>query len=81
MCLCVYCRSLALGTKTGYKLFSLTMVEKLDCIHESGQYEALTLYFASVWAKYQFIFSGELHLSVKIIKHILLISLANWLII
>ncbi|XP_029293039.1 WD repeat domain phosphoinositide-interacting protein 1 isoform X2 [Cottoperca gobio] len=26
--------SLALGTKTGYKLFSLTMVEKLDCIHE-----------------------------------------------
>ncbi|KAM8723532.1 WD repeat domain phosphoinositide-interacting protein 1 isoform X1 [Acanthopagrus latus] len=27
--------SLALGTKTGYKLFSLTMVEKLDCIHES----------------------------------------------
>uniref|UniRef100_A0A8D0A3U5 WD repeat domain, phosphoinositide interacting 1 n=1 Tax=Sander lucioperca TaxID=283035 RepID=A0A8D0A3U5_SANLU len=27
--------SLALGTETGYKLFSLTMVEKLDCIHES----------------------------------------------
>ncbi|KAE8283512.1 WD repeat domain phosphoinositide-interacting protein 1 [Larimichthys crocea] len=27
--------SLALGTKTNYKLFSLTMVEKLDCIHES----------------------------------------------
>ncbi|XP_074511167.1 WD repeat domain phosphoinositide-interacting protein 1 isoform X2 [Sebastes fasciatus] len=27
--------SLALGTKTGYKLFSLTMVDKLDCIHES----------------------------------------------
>ncbi|XP_059203903.1 WD repeat domain phosphoinositide-interacting protein 1 isoform X2 [Centropristis striata] len=27
--------SLALGTKTGYKLFSLTTVEKLDCIHES----------------------------------------------
>ncbi|XP_029997445.1 WD repeat domain phosphoinositide-interacting protein 1-like isoform X2 [Sphaeramia orbicularis] len=27
--------SLALGTRTGYKLFSLTMVEKLDCIHES----------------------------------------------
>lgn len=41
MCVCVYCRSLALGTKTGYKLFSLTMVEKLDCIHESGQYGAL----------------------------------------
>ncbi|XP_030264443.1 WD repeat domain phosphoinositide-interacting protein 1 isoform X3 [Sparus aurata] len=29
--------SLALGTKTGYKLFSLTMVEKLDCIHESAE--------------------------------------------
>ncbi|XP_077413003.1 WD repeat domain phosphoinositide-interacting protein 1 [Vanacampus margaritifer] len=27
--------SLALGTKTGYKLFSLTTVDKLDCIHES----------------------------------------------
>ncbi|XP_054615091.1 WD repeat domain phosphoinositide-interacting protein 1-like isoform X2 [Dunckerocampus dactyliophorus] len=27
--------SLALGTKTGYKLFSLTVVDKLDCIHES----------------------------------------------
>ncbi|XP_029692461.1 WD repeat domain phosphoinositide-interacting protein 1 isoform X2 [Takifugu rubripes] len=27
--------SLAVGTKTGYKLFSLTTVEKLDCIHES----------------------------------------------
>uniref|UniRef100_UPI0037E913D8 WD repeat domain phosphoinositide-interacting protein 1 isoform X2 n=1 Tax=Semicossyphus pulcher TaxID=241346 RepID=UPI0037E913D8 len=27
--------SLALGTNTGYKLFSLTTVEKLDCIHES----------------------------------------------
>lgn len=40
--MCVCCRSLALGTKTNYKLFSLTMVEKLDCIHESGQYEALT---------------------------------------
>ncbi|XP_037647891.1 WD repeat domain phosphoinositide-interacting protein 1 isoform X1 [Sebastes umbrosus] len=29
--------SLALGTKTGYKLFSLTMVDKLDCIHESAE--------------------------------------------
>lgn len=38
----VYCRSLAVGTKTGYKLFSLTTVEKLDCIHESGQYGALS---------------------------------------
>ncbi|KAM9843712.1 WD repeat domain phosphoinositide-interacting protein 1 isoform 2-T2 [Aulostomus maculatus] len=27
--------SLALGTKTGYKLFSLTSVDSLDCIHES----------------------------------------------
>ncbi|CAG5898534.1 unnamed protein product [Menidia menidia] len=27
--------SLALGTRTGYKLFSLTMAEKVDCIHES----------------------------------------------
>ncbi|XP_071777471.2 WD repeat domain phosphoinositide-interacting protein 1 isoform X1 [Centroberyx gerrardi] len=29
--------SLAVGTKTGYKLFSLTMVDKLDCIHESAE--------------------------------------------
>ncbi|XP_029364758.1 WD repeat domain phosphoinositide-interacting protein 1 isoform X3 [Echeneis naucrates] len=29
--------SLALGTKTGYKLFSLTMVDKLDCFHESAE--------------------------------------------
>lgn len=43
VCVCVCCRSLAVGTKTGYKLFSLTMVEKLDCIHESGQYVALLL--------------------------------------
>ncbi|KAM4717828.1 WD repeat domain phosphoinositide-interacting protein 1 isoform 2-T2 [Anableps anableps] len=28
--------SLALGTRTGYKLFSLTSVEKLDCIHKSA---------------------------------------------
>ncbi|XP_063760343.1 WD repeat domain phosphoinositide-interacting protein 1 isoform X2 [Eleginops maclovinus] len=27
--------SLALGTKAGYKLFSMTTLEKLDCIHES----------------------------------------------
>ncbi|KAF3845701.1 hypothetical protein F7725_002779 [Dissostichus mawsoni] len=30
-------KSLAVGTKTGYKLFSLTMVDKLDCIHESAE--------------------------------------------
>ncbi|CAB1350222.1 unnamed protein product [Coregonus sp. 'balchen'] len=28
-------RSLAVGTKTGYKLFSVTSVDKLDCIYES----------------------------------------------
>uniref|UniRef100_A0A3Q2P7M8 WD repeat domain, phosphoinositide interacting 1 n=1 Tax=Fundulus heteroclitus TaxID=8078 RepID=A0A3Q2P7M8_FUNHE len=28
--------SLAMGTRSGYKLFSLTSVEKLDCIHESA---------------------------------------------
>ncbi|CAN9505301.1 unnamed protein product [Ophioblennius macclurei] len=28
--------SLALGTRSGYKLFSLTTVDKLDCIHESA---------------------------------------------
>uniref|UniRef100_A0A8C7HJU1 WD repeat domain, phosphoinositide interacting 1 n=1 Tax=Oncorhynchus kisutch TaxID=8019 RepID=A0A8C7HJU1_ONCKI len=36
--LCVCCcvpRSLAVGTKTGYKLFSVTSVDKLDCIYES----------------------------------------------
>lgn len=33
-----------MGTKTGYKLFSLTTVEKLDCIHESGQYGALIIH-------------------------------------
>ncbi|XP_034151402.1 WD repeat domain phosphoinositide-interacting protein 1 [Esox lucius] len=27
--------SLAVGTKTGYKLFSVTSVDKLDCIHDS----------------------------------------------
>uniref|UniRef100_A0A667YJN2 WD repeat domain, phosphoinositide interacting 1 n=1 Tax=Myripristis murdjan TaxID=586833 RepID=A0A667YJN2_9TELE len=34
---CISCRSLAVGTKTGYRLFSVTMVEKLDCIHESAE--------------------------------------------
>ncbi|MED6287872.1 WD repeat domain phosphoinositide-interacting protein 1, partial [Characodon lateralis] len=28
--------SLVLGSRSGYKLFSLTSVEKLDCIHESA---------------------------------------------
>ncbi|XP_030645875.1 WD repeat domain phosphoinositide-interacting protein 1 [Chanos chanos] len=29
--------SLAVGTKTGYKLFSVTSVDKLDCIHDSAE--------------------------------------------
>ncbi|RXN33084.1 WD repeat domain phosphoinositide-interacting 1-like isoform X1 [Labeo rohita] len=29
--------SLAVGTKTGYRLFSVTSVDKLDCIHESTE--------------------------------------------
>nr|XP_033944935.1 WD repeat domain phosphoinositide-interacting protein 1 isoform X3 [Pseudochaenichthys georgianus] len=29
--------SLAVGTKTGYKLFSLTKVDRLDCLHESAE--------------------------------------------
>lgn len=29
-------RSLSVGTKTGYRLFSVTGVDKLDCIHEGG---------------------------------------------
>lgn len=32
-----YCRSLSVGTKTGYRLFSVTAVDKLDCIHEGGK--------------------------------------------
>uniref|UniRef100_A0A8K9XFK2 WD repeat domain, phosphoinositide interacting 1 n=1 Tax=Oncorhynchus mykiss TaxID=8022 RepID=A0A8K9XFK2_ONCMY len=34
-CCCCVPRSLAVGTKTGYKLFSVTSVDKLDCIYES----------------------------------------------
>ncbi|XP_051987261.1 WD repeat domain phosphoinositide-interacting protein 1-like isoform X1 [Xyrauchen texanus] len=29
--------SLAVGTKTGYRLFSVTSMDKLDCIHESAE--------------------------------------------
>ncbi|KAJ8246407.1 hypothetical protein GJAV_G00267400 [Gymnothorax javanicus] len=29
--------SLAVGTKTGYRLFSVTQVDRLDCIHESAE--------------------------------------------
>ncbi|XP_044305451.1 WD repeat domain phosphoinositide-interacting protein 1 isoform X1 [Varanus komodoensis] len=31
------CTSLAIGTKTGYKLFSLSSVEQLDQVHESNE--------------------------------------------
>ena len=30
------CSSLAIGTKTGYKLYSLNSVDKLDIIYESA---------------------------------------------
>ena len=30
------CSSLAIGTKTGYKLFSLNSLDKLDIIYESA---------------------------------------------
>uniref|UniRef100_A0A671MDH5 WD repeat domain phosphoinositide-interacting protein 1-like n=1 Tax=Sinocyclocheilus anshuiensis TaxID=1608454 RepID=A0A671MDH5_9TELE len=42
-CCAIYCprnncdKSLAVGTKTGYRLFSVTSVDKLDCIHESTE--------------------------------------------
>lgn len=29
-----------MGTKTGYRLFSVTAVDKLDCIHEGGKTHA-----------------------------------------
>uniref|UniRef100_A0A3Q0QXU2 WD repeat domain, phosphoinositide interacting 1 n=1 Tax=Amphilophus citrinellus TaxID=61819 RepID=A0A3Q0QXU2_AMPCI len=31
---CFHCSSLSVGTKTGYRLFSVTAVDNLDCIHE-----------------------------------------------
>lgn len=31
-----------MGTKTGYRLFSVTAVDKLDCIHEGGNKEPFT---------------------------------------
>lgn len=37
-----FCRSLSVGTKTGYRLFSVTAVDKLDCIHEGGIKELFT---------------------------------------
>lgn len=37
-----FCRSLSVGTKTGYRLFSVTAVDKLDCIHEGGIKEPFT---------------------------------------
>lgn len=33
----LYFSSLAVGTKEGYRLFSVTAVDKLECIHESGK--------------------------------------------
>uniref|UniRef100_A0A3Q2DSC1 WD repeat domain, phosphoinositide interacting 1 n=1 Tax=Cyprinodon variegatus TaxID=28743 RepID=A0A3Q2DSC1_CYPVA len=44
----VCCRSLALGTRSGYKLFSLTSVEKLDCIHESAKLLVFPLISSSI---------------------------------
>lgn len=35
--ICCNVRSLAVGTKEGYRLFSVTAVDKLECIHESGK--------------------------------------------
>jgi len=32
-------RSLAAGTKTGYRLFSLSSVDKLENIYENGKYQ------------------------------------------
>ena len=34
----VYFRSIAVGTKSGYKLFSLGSVDKLDSIYENGKF-------------------------------------------
>uniref|UniRef100_A0AAQ5ZY81 WD repeat domain, phosphoinositide interacting 1 n=1 Tax=Amphiprion ocellaris TaxID=80972 RepID=A0AAQ5ZY81_AMPOC len=34
VCVCFHSSSLSVGTKTGYRLFSVTAVDKLDCIHE-----------------------------------------------
>lgn len=33
----IFYRSLAIGTQTGYKLFSLSSVEQLDQVHGSGK--------------------------------------------
>lgn len=35
-----FCRSLSVGIKTGYRLFSVTAVDKLDLIHEGGNKES-----------------------------------------
>ena len=34
---CMYLSSLSMGTKTGYRLFSITSVDKMDSIHEGGK--------------------------------------------
>ena len=33
----MYLSSLSMGTKTGYRLFSITSVDKMDSIHEGGK--------------------------------------------
>ena len=35
--LCVFYSSLIVGTKTGYRLYSLNSVDKLENIYESGE--------------------------------------------
>lgn len=34
---CYFCRSLAVGTKSGYKFFSLSSVDKLEQIYECSK--------------------------------------------
>ena len=38
---CVLCSSLIVGTKTGYRLYSLNSVDKLENIYESGEMNLL----------------------------------------
>lgn len=33
----IYCRSLAVGSKAGYKLFSLNSIDHLEKIYENGK--------------------------------------------
>ena len=45
VCVCFFFRSLAVGTKNGYKLFSLSNIDKLENIYDSGK-------FAFLWGLY-----------------------------